>query len=566
MANHRSIAPWHMRPGRQPLPGESLDGYIAHRAAEESIPTTLVVTSLGGAIFGHRRSLTLTGEGIEEVADCLCAPAADLASRTYPLEADGHRRAFFGVPLDRTILDIETRRFSPTSLAASPHHRALWSIRVLPFCEESWEMLTDRCPAADCGAVQRWHRANGIDRCDQCARPLSRAEADEVPKALRRPLRSLIGLIHHDPARRLLSLGRLPAELQLLGPGPVMELACALAGLVNPSLRANRHKRLIRKGVDANALSAAMAEAWHLLEGWPSAVEELLAARLARRPGRFGDGNGDASTDFLGLPSSTRLPEGVSTLISAMRRRLEGNRKAGFDLKEAAVATGLPVTRLADLRRQGLVPSIFHLDGDRPHPLLDRRAVNSLSEALRSSLPIHKAAAQLGVSYHGIEQMLCLGLLEPVRVLATRHETEVIQVSAISLRQFGERLRRHAVPFEPNMTPLKTVVRRRPGLKPWGPAMERLASGKARFAIEGAGPLAATIMVGERVAAELHELSFHKSAHEGFDFATMMSKSDAAEALNLHWRSAATLLASWPSAHGTDRTVPLCEVERLSVR
>ncbi len=565
MANNRSYSQWRMREGREPLPDESLDGYIAHRAAEEDIPTTLIITSLGGAPFGHRRGLTLSGEGIDAVADCLRADAADLASRTHPIDPeDANRRMFFGASLDRAMLDACTRWFSPSSLAASPHHRALWTLRFLPFCVDSWEILTDRCPAVGCGAVQRWHRAAGVDRCDQCVESLTRAEAALVPEALRPSLRNLAHLLHPDPAKRSASLEILPRVVQNLGVGAIADLACALAGAVDPSLRAARDRRVISKRADPQQVCAAMAEAWRLLAGWPQSVERLMATRLATRQSRFGDGNGGGSLDFLATASSPRTPAQLKRLIAALRVMLESNASEGVDLKEAAAKVGVPVMRMAELRRSGELPTIFYLEGDRPQPLLCRKAVESLAEARRSSLSLQKAAVQLGTSVHGIEQMLCLELLDGVELAEVGPGSESPRVASASVQLLLRRLELGSTNDLGDGVAISEAVKPWPGQKPWGSIFDTLLRGDVAFTlVPGSAPVAHRMLVEERAAAALSELRFDKAAYPLFPFAPVMSKKDATDALNLHARDAIPLLAQWDTSTTKKATVPVAAIEAL---
>ena len=363
MVNLRSVSSWRMRKGRPPVPGESLAGYLAHRAAEERLPTLLIVTSLADVRYGHRSEALHDAEDITHVAECVGVDAQDLRSMGFPLQNDGRRR-IFGAPVDRVHLDLLTRRFSPSSLIRSVHHRAAWCVRALPFCEESWELLTDRCPSDRCACVQRWHRTNGIDRCDRCGGPLTAASVETVPQDIRPALSMLGGLVHHDDRRRSHSLDALPDEVRMIGAGPVFDLAVAIAGFVDPRIRGRRHRRMLRADAGASDVCRAMASAWNLLSGWPDTFEAEAASRLARRPGRFGDGNGGATLDLLALSRLRSMPTGVERLLSDISLRFESNRECGYDCRETASATGLPVSRIAELRRDGVIDTVFHLQGD----------------------------------------------------------------------------------------------------------------------------------------------------------------------------------------------------------
>src|SRR3954465_10192456 len=161
-------ATWQVRRPLEPLPDESLDGFVARVAAYNDLDNALAISSQGGVRYGHRPHLATQGwDGLPAVAQCLKVDVVELYRRSYPLAAGSKElREFFGTALDRRHLDTCTRRFSPAALRLSPHHRALWQIRLFPFCTETWEYLVERCPR--CQAVQRWYRTNGIERCDLC--------------------------------------------------------------------------------------------------------------------------------------------------------------------------------------------------------------------------------------------------------------------------------------------------------------------------------------------------------------------------------------------------------------
>ena len=274
---------------------------------------------------------------------------------------------------------MATKRQEPTSSRGaasqtSGHGCRSWRrLRALPFCPVEWELLVSVCPSDHCGgAGQSWLHTNGVDRCDKCASSLLDAPTERVPEEIRPPLRLLAGLVDPDPARRAASLARLPEEVQAMGEGPAFELAVAVAGFVDPDLRAGHHARFLRRGVAPLPVCRAMAKAWTILSRWPEGFEERAAAALARRDGRFGDGNREATTDLLWLSRSQFAPVEVTDVLTALERRLRGNRHLGLDCKAAAAATGLGPTRIAEIRRMGVLPTVFHLDGEGVDEAVDR--------------------------------------------------------------------------------------------------------------------------------------------------------------------------------------------------
>jgi len=567
-SSHRSIAPWRARPERAPHEDESLNGYLAFRAAKERLPTVTPITSLAGTRYGHRPDVALSGEGLDEIGDCLQVEPGVLAARVHPVVSeDGHgqRRWFFGVPLDRRLIGHYVRSFSPAALARSPHHRAIWCVRPLPFCTERWEVLTDLCPSRHCGARQSWLRTNGIDRCDSCAASLLDAPVERVPDEIRSSLRLLAGMIHPDPARRAMSLARLPEQVQEMGPGPVFELAVAVAGFVDPDLRASHHARLLRSDAPPLAVCRAMAEAWTILSRWPDGLEQRAADALAERVGRFGDGNRGATVDLLRLSRSEAAPVELTATLSALDARLRANRHLGLDCKTAAAATGLRPTRVVELRRAGVLPAIFHLDGERAHPLIAGDAVARLADQLRGTVEMGAAAVTLGIPRYGVEQLAHLGLLEVVQVDATSSGLNVPRISRGSLERLAAQVAAAGrAKTDGTRHPLATALGGLPGHKPWGRAVAAVTQGTIGcFVEEGDEPLATRVMLDDPGRMRLRALRCEPADGQSSHFA-VMSKKDAAEVLNLHARHALPLLDRWLTPEDREAAVPVAEVVALA--
>lgn len=557
----QSLADWRVTTHRPPIPGESGDGYGARVAAAEFIPRLFDFTSMAGATFTHRAALSQLDErGVRVVADCLGTEAADLAERCMRHGDEPRRTAFFGISIDRQHVAPTTRRFAPASLLISTHHRALWKLRPFPFCEETWQFLTDRCPSAGCAEVQRWRWTGGIEHCDRCGEPLTRATVDEVPSHLRDALTQAVGIVHHDPERRAKSIAALPDELAEIGSAALLDLLCAVAGVVDPDIRYPVGKRLISPKADAARLVEAVATAWTVLTGWPSAFKSLAADRLATRPGRFGDGNGEATVDFLELPSRCRLDPGVETVIRRLAAGLSTNAAAGYTPRDAASRSGATSSALVGARRDGRIPTVFHLTDRGPVPLLERGAVEALADNAR--VLHHHAAAELGVTSRVIEEMTRLRLLDPALGVPGRSGEGV---SRSSLDALQRRIETSARPIVDGVA-LDAAMRAAGGrLKPWASAFVSLLDGSLPHGLTADGKcLTDKILVPRRAVALLIDLP-DVSADPTNPFEPFMSKADAADALNLQ-PNAYAFLAQWPSSNGWTRTVPVEWVEAMTRR
>ena len=313
-------------------------------------------------------------------------------------------------------------------------------------------------------------------------------------------------------------------------------------------------------------LTAAMAEAWSLIEGWPASIESLAGKRVAARPGRFGDGNHGGTLAFLAKGERSSSP-GLRRVFLELRRRFVDAVDNGVEIKEAQRLTGLRPADLSRLRRTGVVGTVLSLNRGRSMPLISHGAIAELSEACRSGVPIEQAAKALGISYHGVEQLLATGTLVGVQDPAPRDTRGPVRVRQTSLDALSARLGECAHPSVDDCAwlALRLVMRGMGGrLKPWGPVIEAMVAGRLRFQLEaGTGPLSDRISLHPEDADKARTLVFARDEHE-FPFAAYMSKSDASEALNLHFRNATVVLAEWETSFSPARTVPVEFVERIA--
>lgn len=137
------------------IPGESFNGGVARWATENGADRMIDVTHVAGVQYAHRQHAAYGSiEQISRLADETGIPLADLVERALPLAPDDDTcRIFNGVLMPRVLLEGRRRLFSPASLRAAAYHRASWSLRIAPFCSESWEFLRDRCGDPECGTL-----------------------------------------------------------------------------------------------------------------------------------------------------------------------------------------------------------------------------------------------------------------------------------------------------------------------------------------------------------------------------------------------------------------------------
>lgn len=564
MTRFSATAGWQVRTHVPILADESLDGYVARVAAAHYMTRTLDLTSLAGATVPHRPELSRCDpERFPLVAACLRADAEELKRHGTVRPGPMPRVTFFGTTIDRRLVDIGTRRYSPAGLEASPHHRALWSLRPFPFCEDSWDLLVRECPNKTCGVIQRWQYPVGIALCDRCGEPLTRSATTKVDPEIRPQLAAAVGLVHPDPNRRTASLDRLPSGLKEMDPGELLDLLCAVAGVIDPSIRFHTARHLIKVTADHVAVVAAVSRAWPVLESWPAAFEDLVTSRLAARVGRFGDGNNGATTDFLRLPARAHLTPAVRDVVQDMRVRFSSNKSRGYSPRKAAALTGATPTGVTNARRAGQLPTLFALIGDRPLPLIDRSAIDDI--VLTPAMGYEDAANRLGVTFRAVEELVAAEMLVATPTPLGRPDRA--RVSRSSLDALISGLEHAAAGSGHGRIPLRLAMCAVGGrLKPWRETFMEMLGGKIPFSID-AGPsaLADRITVDRHAVATLLALETAENA-DSSAMSSHMSKLDAAATLNLHNRQIRPALEQWPSSPGLDRTVPVAAVLEMAER
>lgn len=553
-----ALAPWRLEGAPPPRHGESLDGYVARVAASQFMPRSLDITSLAGATFGHRPQLSrCRHDGIAIVADCLGIEADDLCEMGAVDAAYPSRVRFLGTSVDRRHVTVVTRRFAPAAMALDdPVHRAMWTLVPFPFDVETWQLLTDRC--SSCETTQRWHHTPGIDLCDRCGEPLARAETTSVAEDLRERLSLAAGLVDPDPERRQRSRDRLGAPLQGLAGGEALDLLCAVATVVDPSIRIPNDHHAISRRADPKAVIGAIAEAWAALSEWPEGFARLAADRLSRRPGRHGDGNSGNTLHLLFGLDGTRFGPKVNAALRDLVEYLRDGTSRGYPIKRAAaIVPGATATGLAEARRRGEIPTVFHLNGERPVPLLDRASIDKMA---MPSITAVSVAEQLGITAGAVPGLVRLGLLEPCTLALGRSDRE--RVTILSLDALLRRLADVARPDVSDPLPIRSAMAVVAGRrKPWAAAIAAMLDGRLPFSNTGSK---SAVVLNTVISTEDLALieTLESDAFVDQRPATVSLK-EASEILNVHVSKGTHLLSAQGAAHRGQLQFQLADIERL---
>lgn len=475
----KSAEPWCVSRILPIIEGESLDGYIARVAAAHHFPRLAEITSLGGAEVNNRQQASfMDSAGIAAIADCVRIEPTKLMHHAPMMSPDGKRRNLFGIELAADHFQFAYRRFSPTALRASPHHRALWNLRLLPFCIETWEYLEERCPHPSCRRQQRWRRTVGVDFCDFCGEPLSRAVAEKVPHRLRENLEHLVGLVHPDPFRRERTRGRLSAALRELEADDLMTFSCMLAAVQDPRRKHPIFSPTYCLDQARTIFVPALAQTWPLLEGWPHTFEELLTERLNSSANGQSAGDFGAAYYFLIRCKRRRLSDPLRKQIEEFEERCRTAPTRAMNGHEAAQVVGSRVDSLVQLRREGELRSTLCLDGNRFYLLFDRQSVEELAKTFKPRVRREYLAVRLGIPTYSVRDLVYRGLLQEAPVPPGRTKRlAVLESSADALIASLA----HTMPVRTTDYPIKLrklMYCLGGGPKPWAAVLAAILNGE----------------------------------------------------------------------------------------
>ena len=563
------------------ISGESFYGAVARWAADFGGAERLRdLTGVAGVQYGHRQhAASATPDQIRALAREMGVDADGLLDRATPRVRDdlpnrSTRHWFFGTIVPLHLLEKRVRRYSPAALASSPHDRAVWHIRLFPFCAETWEFLLTGCPDPECGSTPAWQRTLGIDRCEHCGGDLTKAVTETVPEASRPRLKAAISLVHPDPARRAATMSTLPPSLAGEDPETILELLHKLVAVADPGIPTDP---LAMYKLPPLPLCRAIARAWGVLEGWPAAMTELASERITTRLGRHGDGNGGRTLRFLSPRRNTDTSVEVADIIAAWRDTIDlngPNRSALLSstrsITQAAAQLAIGTSVVADLRRQGVFKPVFVLDSQGSEPRYDAAEINRLARLMKARLPIDRARLALGVPSHAVEQLVAMRIVDQEANRFIRARYDVMQIVASSIQRLAADLAANARGSAKQCTlPLHDAMKAVGGrLKPWGPAFKSLLEGELPYVLApGTAALSRRILVGRASIGAIRALDFDPSdaTHVQITHSRTMSKIDAGETLNLGFSQSIPLLGAIRTRTGTkQKLVPVDYVQRLA--
>ncbi|MCK1463577.1 TniQ family protein [Bradyrhizobium sp. 2] len=371
-----------------PAPDESLLGWVT-RAAEDHAFRSVSRALIKAGFRGHARpeSLPMYGRAIsKQLSFLLKAPTAEIEARVYePVRQASSldQIAFFGSQIRRAYRETTVRRISPRALSVSPHHRAIWEIRIFGFCTDTRELLLASCPV--CGKTLGWQRTHGIEYCDSCKNDAGERLTDlrdfPQPKVTAKDeagLEVMCDLIHPLSERKARARKSISPAFADYANGEIFEFGVALC--CAETMQLNRTQKILErpKHVEdyARFTPEVLSHAGRAILDWPNglhAIADRIRAKAGERAGFYGIAKELGPLTALGRESI--ISHGLRGLVREAINR---------DMRETASA--LPTIRRSDYRnRDDLITCSQAIQKYRCRgPLLRNLAKEGILRSLRA--------------------------------------------------------------------------------------------------------------------------------------------------------------------------------------
>lgn len=518
-----------------PFPDESFQSIVLRWAALNDFDSVHAFTGGIGVEYANRPSQLFSHADLSKLSEITGLDHHDLASRAIPLcDEDPTLRTFFGLTLSRRDVDLRVRRFAPASLRKAPYHRALWQIRTVPYCIESWQSLSELCP--DCGTRQRWSRGFGLDLCDRCLGPLDQAPAHYADEAFRPGLKLAASIIHPIQSVREKAMAEVPTALQSMGSSATYELLMHLACHAKSDPVTNlRH--LSRLSVEE--LARRISEAASLIKDWPLSLLNQIKTDVVRHEG---------GQTFQSNYAQSLLQRRTMYLSSTVKAELASVR----DSKNPSISPSLNEITYSGLRFRHVV-GVFNADVDslirtgglKSHLIFasggwklryDREEADRLRRDRIGSMDIHSISYKLGISIAGVYQLIDKNIVKILNHPFFIENYNQLRIHKSSYNSLVHVLRPTHGKKPVDGVSVRNVMRRIGGRqKPWGLVIEYLIDHPTSFFVsDGTGQLVDRILVPPSLASIMAKFEYRSPNVQATPMNDWMSKTDAVEYLNVN--------------------------------
>ena len=476
-------------------------------------------------------------ERLPELARVLGISESRLSEMAYESEPKTRGLAalrFFGTTVVASDIVSHERRIAPKALRSAGVHKAIWQHGLLPYCPQSFERVINSC--RKCGTRLGWYHAVGIGNCGRCKADLLRQPSEQISPEHADGYARMASLL--DPCADRVFMPSHPM-LRSIGRGACFELGWSLGWALSDIAETGRtfHKKL-----SATQIAGALSAGDEIIHSWPEgihlAVERRLESVAPKEQQKILARLRRIAWVKLAWPEITAtLMSGFPDLFEPgrkVRRRMVSNVLNGT---EAMQQIGVNAARFALLNRSSLLPTVLKSGIERRCDDFDAEQIKPIAGAMASRFSGASVSERLGMTFHGVEQCVCLGLLEEVIEPAVRFLHPQLQVTRESYEAlvecFSKAARKDDVPS--SAAPLSSSLRIIGGReKPFGPIFADMLAGNLTYWIDsGSARLFQRIRVRIEDISKLPNLSFDRNDHPQFSFATTMNGRDVESALNM---------------------------------
>jgi hypothetical protein len=495
-----------------PIVGESLLGFTNRCFART--PAKQAVQGLALAGIGK---LTPTGlattlddpASIEGLATLLRTSTVEIERRLHrPGTLDNKRSAaidFFGAMIRADYRDSRHRRVSPRALSVSPHHRAIWDLRIFSFDPETRETLVDSCPV--CAKKLGWRRAYGIHMCEWCLddRGFPQVDLRQYPQSLvevadSEALDFVTGLVGPDPAVRASALSQADHAMWAnTSPSEMFEViiafACALTMKVGGARTTLERPSAVEsyQRFTPDILAAAGRVIIDGTKGF-AAIADRIRADAGDRAGFYGVKKEllplfcmtvdqhltQATKDIIKIAIKTDMERTRSSV--ALRRNDYAGDERYMAIEAFVARTGVQRRCLARLADSGSVSVITATDAKQAPKLMAIDEVMPLIEIFNDSIHQKHVAGLLDVGQDVLPDLEARGLIHQVKgPTISLFETDDAYYRAAEVEKVAANMKARITKAGAKVKPMrisKAVKRLGMTPVPWGAVISAIVSGK----------------------------------------------------------------------------------------
>lgn len=562
--------------GPVPFRDESLVGLVLRAASMNHVHRTVTITKAVSTIsHGHGNLAARDDFDFAQLAWATKIAPHEIEARRYRPTAFTPELPgvdFHGAIVPLYDLRLNSRRLATSWLSDTPYHSALGHHRLVTHCPLSGDILIDDCPR--CGTTLTWTTTDLV-RCRACGLDQRDRSTGNVGHDVMAATRLMVDIVHPHPMRSAKALEDVPQSLHHMNRGSIFELGwrlgCLFTGLGLKDRDSAWHLPLNQKLSILTAGSNALGS-------WPASLRSAVSAGAA--PGDTCTG-ANLVDDLRRLMRGRNVPTEMGEAVLAAAPGLSISRAAtvkslvqdGGNAAETARTLGVSqriFERLADARELTIVLDAGTVNR---HRVIDTGALAPLADRIADRVSVGTVSQDLGISRHGVEQLCCLGTLEPYHDKAMRAAFADDHVRRSDYDRLLREIEGAKLPWEPVEVMATPISLRRAVMtiggreKPWGPILMAMRDGQLPFRLRDRtanGDLVDQVVLAEHDLAFLKTLTFERVSHSGFPFEERLKRQDVEELLNLKPVRFRQALAAGDLSRGEDRLYDLAAVLRLA--